>query len=123
MIGGAGGALVNILTSYTLTEKLKIYYLYSVAIGGVGNITFNFFFHRFITFKVTDKPFQRYVKIFVVNIFYGILTLLAVRGMVEIWHINYNIALIIAIIIFSVINFIANKLWVFAASRRKNTPF
>jgi putative flippase GtrA len=111
--GGAGGTILNLATAYVLTSKLHWFYFYSYIIGGLVNYTFNFFFHRAITFEVKNKTAKRALIYYSTNIALGAFALLLVYIFTSILKIHYLISGVMATAIIVIINFIFSKLVTF----------
>lgn len=125
IIGGGIGALVNWLISFLLTSIIGIHYIISYAIAQTANITVNFLWHRFITFRVKDKSTTRFMRFFIMSIATALISIALVYITKEFVldylytivlygkDLNYLAAIIIITFIISVVNYLVSKLWVF----------
>jgi putative flippase GtrA len=114
---GIGGGLAFIITfslTYFLTEKIKIYYLFSAILGYFAGFLINFTFQAFITFKTkTELYFQRFLK----SIFFQIIGLafysLLLAFFTEVLNIYYLYSLILSSGLTYILNFYLAKNFVF----------
>jgi putative flippase GtrA len=131
IIGGGVGALTNWFVSFILTSILGVYYVISYSLAQTVNITVNFLWHQYITFKVKDNAKIRFLKFF----FMSILTACLSIGLVYLtkefildhlyniiilgYDLNYLFTIIFITFVVSVLNFIISKLWVFKQDKRE----
>ncbi len=115
---GVGGGLAFIITfslTYFLTEKIKIYYLFSAILGYFAGFLINFIFQAFITFKTkTELYFQRFSKFCFFQIiglaFYSFL----LAFFTEVLNIYYLYSLILSSGLTYILNFYLAKIFVFS---------
>ena len=115
---GASGLLVNYFVSFLFGAVLSnLWYIYATMIGIVFSMTTNFILNKIWTFE--DRNFASKRTLMQYGLFLGfsgigaVFQLLMVYGLVELRHINYSIALFLAVAIASVGNFLLNKKWTF----------
>jgi dolichol-phosphate mannosyltransferase len=112
---GAIGTLINLTILYLLTEKARMYYIFSAIFAFILSMTSNFILNKIWTFKENLKSniTQKYLKFTLVSITALTVNLLFLYIFTEVYGIYYLISLILAIGIALVINFLGNKLWTF----------
>lgn len=115
---GASGLLVNYLVSFLFGAELaNLWYLYATMIGIVFSMSSNFILNKIWTFEDRDFAIRRTLQQYVMFLgFSGIgaaFQLFVVYVLVEARHMNYSLALFIAVAIASVGNFLLNKRWTF----------
>lgn len=113
LIIGASTTLFDILLYWFLLNILHIWYLAAGATTGVAIPIYNFFAHRFFTFKSSGRKrseFPRYVILVIVNYFIGLALLYT---FVDLIHLNKLLAKIFVTAVFAFYNFFALKLFVF----------
>jgi dolichol-phosphate mannosyltransferase len=115
---GASGLLVNYMISFLFSAVIpQMWYLYTTIIGIVFSMTSNFFINKIWTFE--DKDFQKKRTLVQYAMFIGFSSLGAIIqvGMVYLlvqdYHLEYPLALILAVMVASVSNFLLNKKWTF----------
>ena len=115
---GASGLLVNYLVSFLFGVVLSnLWYIYATMIGIVFSMSSNFILNKIWTFE--DRNFERKRTLLQYVLFLGfsgigaVFQLLTVYALVEVRHVNYSIALFVAVAIASVGNFLLNKKWTF----------
>ena len=115
---GASGLLVNYFVSFLFGAVLSnLWYIYATMIGIVFSMTTNFILNKIWTFE--DRNFASKRTLMQYGLFLGfsgigaVFQLLMVYGLVELRHVNYSIALFLAVAIASVGNFLLNKKWTF----------
>jgi len=115
---GASGLLVNYFISFLFGAVLaNMWYLYATMIGIVFSMTSNFFFNKIWTFE--DRDFSLKKTLVQYGLFSGfsgigaVLQILTIYALVESRHMNYSLALFVAVAIASVGNFLLNKKWTF----------
>jgi putative flippase GtrA len=131
-MGGGIGALVNWLISFMLTSLLGIYYLISFVVAQFVNILVNFFWHRYITFRVRNCLLDQLLRFVLLS---SITVLLSI-GLVFIlkeyvidriysiiaygFKLNYLVAIVSVTFLVSVINYIVSKMWIFTTNLDKS---
>jgi len=115
---GASGLLVNYMVSFLFGVVLtNLWYLYATMIGIVFSMTSNFILNKMWTFE--DRTFNLKKTFRQYGLFLGFSTigaafqLMIVYVLIESQHMNYSLALLVAVAIASVGNFILNKKWTF----------
>ncbi len=115
---GASGLLVNYFVSFLFGAVLSnLWYLYATMIGIVFSMSSNFVLNKIWTFE--DRNFEPKKTLIQYAMFMGFsgigaaFQLLMVYGLVELRHVNYSIALFVAVAVASVGNFLLNKKWTF----------
>jgi len=115
---GASGLLVNYLVSFLFGVVLSnLWYIYATMIGIVFSMTSNFILNKVWTFEDRDFDLKKTLRQY--GLFLGfsgigaIFQIFMIYILVESRHLNYSIALFVAVVIASVGNFILNKRWTF----------
>jgi len=115
---GASGLLVNYLVSFLFGAVLaNMWYIYATIVGIVFSMTTNFIFNKIWTFE--DRDFGPKKTLVQYGLFLGfsgigaVFQILTIYALVESRHMNYSLALFIAVAIASVGNFLLNKKWTF----------
>lgn len=115
---GASGLLVNYLVSFLFGVVLSnLWYIYATMIGIVFSMTSNFILNKVWTFEDRDFDLKKTLRQY--GLFLGfsgigaIFQIFMIYVLVESRHVNYSIALFVAVVIASVGNFILNKRWTF----------
>ncbi|MGI0026775.1 MAG: glycosyltransferase [Nitrosopumilaceae archaeon] len=115
---GASGLLVNYLVSFLFGVVLSnLWYIYATMIGIVFSMTTNFILNKVWTFEDRDFHLKKTLRQY--GLFLGfsgigaIFQIFMIYILVESRHMNYSVALFVAVIIASVGNFILNKRWTF----------
>jgi dolichol-phosphate mannosyltransferase len=115
---GASGLLVNYFVSFMFGAVLSnLWYIYATMIGIIFSMSSNFILNKIWTFE--DRKFDQKRTLVQYVLFLGfsgigaVFQLLLVYGLVELQHLNYSIALFLAVAIASVGNFLLNKKWTF----------
>ena len=115
---GASGLLVNFFVSFMFGAVLSnLWYIYATMIGIIFSMSTNFILNKIWTFE--DRNFTSKRTLMQYALFLGfsgigaVFQLLIVYGLVELRHLNYSIALFLAVAIASVGNFLLNKKWTF----------
>jgi dolichol-phosphate mannosyltransferase len=115
---GSSGLLVNYIASLFFSTLVpNSWYLYSTFIGILVSMTSNFFLNKLWTFE--EKDFTVKKSAIQYGMFMGFSSLGAaiqlglVYALVEIYNMNYPLALILAVATASVGNFLLNKKWTF----------
>lgn len=113
LVGGFCGTALNLGTAFILTHYFSVFYFYSYIVASLVNYTFNFFFHRAITFSVLDETAKRAGIFYSTNIALGALSLTMVYIMTSLLKVQYLLSGVIATVIIVVINFVISKLLTF----------
>jgi putative flippase GtrA len=125
IVGGGVGALTNWLISFFLTSIEGMHYIISFSIAQSINITVNFIWHARITFRVSDKSGNRFVKFIILStttagLSIGLVYFVKEYFIDRIVHIvlfgytlNYLATIIIITFFVALINFTISKHWVF----------
>jgi len=115
---GASGLLVNYFVSFMFGAVLSnLWYIYATMIGIIFSMSSNFILNKIWTFE--DRTFEPKRTLMQYGLFLGfsgigaVFQLLMVYGLVELRHLDYSIALFLAVAIASVGNFLLNKKWTF----------
>jgi len=115
---GASGLLVNYLVSFLFGAVLSnLWYIYATMIGIVFSMTTNFILNKVWTFEDRDFDLKKTLRQY--GLFLGfsgigaIFQIFMIYVLVESRHLNYSVALFVAVVIASVGNFILNKRWTF----------
>ena len=115
---GASGLLVNYLVSFLFGVVLSnLWYIYATMIGIVFSMTSNFILNKVWTFEDRDFNLKKTLRQY--GLFLGfsgigaIFQIFTIYILVESRHMNYSIALFVAVVIASVGNFVLNKRWTF----------
>jgi len=115
---GATGLLVNYIVSLSLNTLFPdSWYLYSTVIGILASMTSNFFLNKIWTFEnrnfgVKETGIQ-YLMFMAFSSIGAIIQLALVFALLENYNIGYPSALILAVSVASVGNFLLNKKWTF----------
>lgn len=112
-LGGGTGALVNFGVTYLIVSIAGLNYIIGLTAGSFVNLTFNFLFHRALTFKVKTEPVKRAVIYYIFGVILFFITLALAVFLKSTIGLNYLIAQIIATGASVIINFFASKLIVF----------
>ena len=115
---GASGLLVNYFVSFMFGAVLSnLWYIYATMIGIIFSMSTNFILNKIWTFEDRNFALKRTLMQYVLFLGFSgigaIFQLLIVYGLVELRHLNYSIALFLAVAIASVGNFLLNKKWTF----------
>ena len=115
---GASGLLVNFVVSFLFQAVApELWYLYTTIIGIFFSMTSNFFVNKLWTFE--DRDFAAKKTAFQYGMFMGfsslgaLIQLGAVYALVENYHLDYPLALVMAVMAASIGNFLLNKKWTF----------
>jgi dolichol-phosphate mannosyltransferase len=115
---GASGLLVNYITSVGLNTLFpEMWYLYSTFIGILVSMTSNFFLNKAWTFE--DRNFSlkdtgiQYGKFIGFSSLGGVIQLALIYMLLENYNVEYHWALIFAVSVASIGNFLLNKKWTF----------
>ncbi len=116
---GATGLLINYLVSFMLSNGIlsNFFYIHATAIGIACSIISNFFLNKFWTFEDRNFLVKRILKQFSLyagfSTFGATLQLSLLYFFVQYYSIQYALALVFAVAIASVGNFLLNKRWTF----------
>lgn len=115
---GASGFFVNYLASFLFGTVLSnLWYLHANMVGIIFSITSNFILNKVWTFEDRNFDIRKTARQYGLFLgFSGIgafLQLVMVYYLVESYHLNYPISLLLAVAIASIGNFILNKRWTF----------
>ncbi|MBI1828701.1 MAG: glycosyltransferase family 2 protein [Thaumarchaeota archaeon] len=115
---GASGLLINYLVSFLFGVVLSnLWYIYATMIGIVFSMTSNFILNKVWTFEDRDFDLKKTLRQY--GLFLGfsgigaIFQIFMIYILVESRHMNYSVALFVAVVIASVGNFILSKRWTF----------
>ncbi len=115
---GASGLLLNYVISVLFGSIVfHLAYLPATAIGITFSIASNFVLNKIWTFEDREFPFRKTIKQFTFYLGFSALGALVQLGMLyllmELSHINYSEALILAVAVAATGNFLLNKKWTF----------
>lgn len=115
---GATGLLVNYLTAFIFGTLLSnLWYLHANMVGIIFSITSNFILNKIWTFEDRDFGARKTVKQYGLFLSFSgigaVLQLVMVYYLIESQHMSYAIALLLAVGIASIGNFVLNKKWTF----------
>ncbi len=113
MIGGGIGTLLYLSVVYFLVQVAGLWYLWAYCIGSAFSITFNFIYHRRITFNVREKARDKFIKFVFSSVLIGFMTIGFVYVLTDKLGIMYLLSGIIAVGLMSVANFLINSFWIF----------
>ncbi|MDE0525666.1 MAG: GtrA family protein, partial [Thaumarchaeota archaeon] len=114
---GASGLVINLSVIALLTETVSLNYLFANSIGILTSMTNNFLLNKVWTFQ--DRRFERvyvlkqYGKFVSFSSGGAILQLTLIYYFVDLHHLSYYPALIMAVMIAAFGNFILNKRFTF----------
>lgn len=115
---GASGLLVNYLASFLLTTLMpNIWYLHATIFGIMFSITSNFILNKLWTFEDRDfqlkKTLPQYGLFASFSAFGALVQLGILYALVEDYGMGYPLALVLAVAVASIGNFLLNKKWTF----------
>jgi dolichol-phosphate mannosyltransferase len=115
---GASGLLINYVVSFLLANVVSnVWYLQATLVGIIVSITTNFLLNKAWTFEDRDFSFRhffrQYLTFLVLCSLGAIIQLSLVFVFVEYSHMQYGMALIIAVCVASLGNFLLNKKFTF----------
>ncbi|HSD05151.1 MAG TPA: GtrA family protein, partial [Nitrosopumilaceae archaeon] len=115
---GASGLFVNYLTAFVFGTLLSnLWYLHANMVGIIFSITSNFILNKIWTFEDKDFGAKKTIKQYGLFLSFSgigaVLQLLMVYYFIESHHMSYAIALLLAVGIASIGNFVLNKKWTF----------
>ena len=102
------GLIVNIsslIIYFSLVEFLGFKYQISWLFSYGFALTTSFLLNNYLTFKLRDFPFNRFLKFIFANTGFGVISLLGLLFLVEIININYFLSQVIVILLFFPISF------------------
>jgi len=112
-LGGGSGALINFALTYVLVSIVGINYVYGLTAGSLVNLTFNFLFHRALTFGVKTNTAKRAAIYYIFGAILFFITLGVAVFFKSVVGLHYLVAQVIATALSVIINFFASKLIVF----------
>ncbi len=113
------GGMVDYATMIYLTDKLHIYFTYSIIVSGFVGAIVNFTLNRTWSFKERDKEYSDPLKYQLLKFIPVVLNSVFLKSfitysIVRFTHLNYKISRILTDIIVSVgVNYPLQKIWVF----------
>ena len=115
---GVSGLIVNlIISSYFTTDAANLWYVHANSIGIIASMTSNFFLNKVWTFEDKDFGVKRtciqYGKFVIFSSLGAAVQLSMVFYLVEVHQLWYPVALISAVSLAAMSNFILNKKWTF----------
>jgi len=113
-LGGGSGAIINWTLTYTSVSIIGLNYTWGIVIGSFANLTYNFLFHRSLTFGVKDHFVKRAATYYIFGIILFFISIEIAFFCKKNLGLNYMVAQIIATIVSVFINFFASKYIVFA---------
>lgn len=123
VIGGGIGLLINVISTYILSDVMGVWFRLAYAIGLAINLLFNFYYHKDITFRAKGGSGQQLSKFIPLTLAVTAANYILVLIFTEIIILQmfmpffsdyYKYLIIIGVTGFvSVINYGANKAWVF----------
>lgn len=119
-IGGLSGSVINLAITYLLVSIAGLYYVWGMTISSLCNLTYNFLFHRSITFGAKDKIIRRAVTYYLLGTALFFITLGTAIFLKAILGINYLMAQLLALTTSIIINFFGSKYIVFAKTAAEN---
>ena len=109
LFGGGLSLLLNLGITYSLTEYLHLWHMFSFAVALGCEIFFLFVYHSYVTFRKNG----RFWLFAAVIIFISSLNWLAVYLLTEILVLPYLIAIVLSAGVISLLNYGINKIVVF----------
>ena len=123
VFGGGIGYIILISTTYLFTTYFALWRIYSYALGLALAMAFTFIYHRQITFNNKTLWKKRFAKFAItvtclelanLSFFYFLTEVLPQRyAAANIFSVYYPVTSLFITILLSVINFTANRIWVF----------
>ncbi len=116
LIVGGSSAAINFLILYSLTEWLRIWYLFSAMFGFVISAVFNFLVNKFWTFSSLEKgkrALSQLLKFLVVSTSGLGLNTLVIYCLTEFIRFDYRLSWFFACAAVTIWNFCFNKFWTF----------
>jgi dolichol-phosphate mannosyltransferase len=119
LVVGASGLLINYLTCYLLSNGTlsSMWYVKATLVGILLSMTSNFLLNKIWTFKDTNfamtHTLRQYGMFAAISSFGAAIQLALVYLFVQSGDFSYNFALISAVAIASISNFMLNKKWTF----------
>lgn len=113
---GASGALLNLTLVAIFTELVfgREGYFYAYLIGLFSNLTYNFILFSKSTFKTKENHAKRYLVFITYSLIMSGIQAITVRYSVDFIGVEWYLLVIATIIgLFSVLNFLVYKLWLF----------
>lgn len=115
IVGGISAA-INFLLLYSLTEWLKIWYLFSAILGFIAAAIFNFLVNKFWTFHRLERgkgAFNQLWKFSAISVSGLIINTLVIYFLTEFIKFDYRLSWVFACAVVTSWNFCFNKLWIF----------
>ena len=109
IIGGGLSLCLNLLLTYILTEQLHLWYMLSFGTSLIIEILFLFIYHS----KITFQKHGAFFKFALLILFISALNWGYVYFLTELFNIYYLIAIILAALTISILNYFLNKKIVF----------
>lgn len=110
---GCTGATLDFLLYSVLTLVFNVYYIYANIWGVLLGITNNFFLNRNLNFRVKDHTFLRYLSFFGVGILGLVVSVIALKILVDTLHVQQQLAKVITIFFVVGMQFLFNKMITF----------
>ncbi len=119
---GTINTIVSLVVIFVLSELMDIHYVLANVSGYLVGIILGFALHKSMTFQNTSKhtktQFMQFLIVFLVTY---ILQLIALVFFVHVLHILNFISQILAIGIYTCLNFLGNRFFTFKTSQDKKT--
>lgn len=106
---GCTGAMLDFIVYSILTLYFNFYYIYANILGVLLGVTNNFFLNRNLNFQIKDHTPLRYLSFFSVGILGLILSVIALKVLVDTFHVQQQAAKIITIFFVVGMQFIFNS--------------
>lgn len=117
LFGGGIGTLLYLLVVYFMVELLGFWYISAYCLGSLITITFNFTYHRSITFGIRDKPRKRFLKFAINSLIIGFLSISLIYFLTDKLGLWYILSGIIGVGLMSIINFLINNFRIFQGEK------
>lgn len=117
---GGTGVLINLLLTWIFTEFVfgLEQYFYGYLIGLFANLVYNFTLHTILTYKTTKKHILRFQIFIVYSLVMSFVQAGVIKVITPIIGLRfYLIVIATVILVFSIINFLVFKLWLFKEDR------
>lgn len=113
LVVGFSTAFLDLFLYWFLIQFLQIWYLLAAAITNPIVLSFNFFSHRWFTFKSQDSKKEQVPKYILLNIFNYFVGLLVLYVLVDLLKFNYMVGKVLTIVVIVAYNFLVLKFFVF----------
>ena len=113
LLGGGLGYIINIVSTYVLTEFFGLYYLLSYTISFSVVILFHFFFNTYIIFKLEKEHFKRFFYYLFSVLFFTVSNIFLVKVFTEYLKLYYLFSIIIVTASLFLLKFFIYKDYVF----------